>query len=57
MNQGAFNNPVMEEVALTLLKNRLRIFLSRGIKGTYVFCEDDETGEFLMNAYENNIPV
>jgi len=37
------------DIAMTLLKNRLRIFLSRGIKGTYVFCEDDETREFLIN--------
>ena len=33
--------------ALTLVKNRYRIFLSRGIKGTFVFCEDEETREFF----------
>lgn len=38
------------DIVLHLLKNRLRIFLSRGIKGTYVFCEDDETREFLMRG-------
>ncbi len=34
--------------AMTLLKNRYRIFLSRGIKGTFIFCEDEETAEYLL---------
>jgi DUF2075 family protein len=47
------DDPVKKEIAMTLLKNRLRIFLSRGIKGTYVFCEDDETRKFLIQNYVN----
>lgn len=35
--------------ALNLIINRYRIFLSRGIKGTFIFCEDDETLEYLTN--------
>ena len=30
-----------------LLENRYRIFLTRGINGTYIFCEDSETADFL----------
>lgn len=36
-----------KDLALRLLINRYRIFLTRGILGTYVYCEDDETLEFL----------
>jgi len=36
-----------EERAIRLLINRYRIFLTRGIRGTYIFCEDKETGRFL----------
>jgi len=35
-------------LALKLLANRYRIFLTRGISGTCVYCEDDETAD-LMN--------
>ncbi|MDY6985810.1 MAG: DNA/RNA helicase domain-containing protein [Candidatus Thermoplasmatota archaeon] len=35
------------ELSLSLLKNRYRIFLTRGISGTYIYCEDKETLEFL----------
>lgn len=34
--------------ALFLLINRYRIFLTRGIKGTYIYCEDEETKRFLL---------
>jgi DUF2075 family protein len=33
--------------ALPLLRNRYRIFLTRGIKGTFIYCEDEATTEFL----------
>lgn len=33
--------------ALSLLYNRYRILLTRGIQGTFVFCEDAETRAFL----------
>jgi hypothetical protein len=35
--------------ALRLLQNRYRILLTRGIFGTFVYCEDLETGEFLRS--------
>tara|TARA_B100000315_G_C14556537_1_gene578438 strand:+ start:41 stop:2029 length:1989 start_codon:yes stop_codon:yes gene_type:complete len=34
--------------ARTLLLNRARIFLTRGILGTYIYCEDEKTREFLL---------
>ncbi|WP_156770007.1 DNA/RNA helicase domain-containing protein [Methanocaldococcus sp. FS406-22] len=36
---------------MKLLVNRYRIFLTRGIKGTYVFCEDEETRKFLKDLF------
>lgn len=33
--------------AIPLLVNRYRIFLTRGIQGTYVYCEDEETACLL----------
>lgn len=38
-------------MAMRLLINRYRVFLTRGIKGTYVFCEDEETADFLLRIY------
>ncbi len=35
------------DLVLKLLINRYRIFLTRGIKGTIIFCEDEETADFL----------
>ena len=40
------NNP---ELALKLLQNRYRIFLTRGMLGTVIFCEDEETSHYLKN--------
>ena len=45
---GRKGNRRWNEEALTLLINRYRIFLSRGIKGTLVYCEDDETRQHLL---------
>ncbi|MHB8996169.1 MAG: DNA/RNA helicase domain-containing protein [Armatimonadota bacterium] len=36
--------------ALELLRNRYRIFLTRGILGTFVFFEDDETRDYLTTG-------
>lgn len=36
--------------AIPLLINRYRIFLTRGIQGTYVYCEDEETAKFLKEV-------
>ena len=33
--------------AVQLLINRYRILLTRGIHGTYIFCEDGETGRYI----------
>ena len=33
--------------AMQLLINRYRILLTRGIHGTYIFCEDEETGRYI----------
>lgn len=42
------------ELALKLLENRYRIFLTRGMLGTYIFCEDEETSEHLQNIISKN---
>ena len=44
-NSKAYN------LALNFLINRYRIFLTRGIKGTYIFCEDSETAAFLSRIW------
>ena len=36
------------KTAITLLRNRYRILLSRGIFGTAIYAEDTETREFLL---------
>ena len=38
-----------DKEALPLLKNRYRIFLTRGILGTYIYCEDDATMRYLKS--------
>jgi uncharacterized protein len=43
-------DPQSKELATRLLVNRYRIFLTRGIKGTYIFCEDKPTAEFLQQV-------
>lgn len=43
------------ELALKLLINRYRIFLTRGIFGTYIYCEDDETYEYLESIINSRI--
>lgn len=40
-NQKAYSK------AMELLINRYRIFLTRGILGTYIYCEDEETRNYL----------
>ncbi|BFH72886.1 hypothetical protein SJAV_08300 [Sulfurisphaera javensis] len=35
--------------ALTLLKNRYYIMLTRGIRGVYIFCEDEKTRDYLLS--------
>lgn len=41
--------PEDRALAMELLVNRYRIFLTRAIHGTFIYCEDDETGEFLRD--------
>ncbi|MCX7832016.1 MAG: DUF2075 domain-containing protein, partial [Actinobacteria bacterium] len=43
-----------EEKAIRLLKNRYRIFLTRGMLGTSIFCEDKETGQLLKKLLLKN---
>jgi len=38
-----------QQKAIRLLQNRYRIFLTRGIHGTYIFCEDKETANYLKS--------
>ncbi|HHY38525.1 MAG TPA: DUF2075 domain-containing protein [Clostridia bacterium] len=42
--------------ALELLRNRYRIFLTRGIRGTLVFCEDSETRQCLLKMLNAPTP-
>lgn len=39
--------------AFDLMINRYRIFLTRGIKGTIIFAEDDETRAYLLSLLRN----
>jgi hypothetical protein len=45
----AKKEPKARALAAELLGNRYRIFLTRAIHGTFIYCEDDETGDFLQN--------
>jgi len=50
MNQiGDDKNHQHYEDVKTLLLNRARIFLTRGILGTYIYCEDEATRDFLLS--------
>ena len=44
LNSCVRNNP---ELAIKLLQNRYRIFLTRGMLGTVIYCEDEETRNYL----------
>lgn len=50
INKAKNGNTQAYALALNLLINRYRIFLTRGIKGTYIFCEDPETADFLRRV-------
>jgi DUF2075 family protein len=50
---GRPGNRHWAQQALELVLNRYRIFLTRGIKGTLIFCEDEETGAFLTHLVHN----
>jgi len=50
INKAKNGNTQTYALALNLLINRYRIFLTRGIKGTYIFCEDPETADFLRRV-------
>lgn len=45
--KGKLGDKEAYERARRLLINRYRILLTRGIKGTFIFCEDNETASFL----------
>lgn len=44
---GKDGNSDSYKTAISLLINRYRILLTRGIHGTYIFCEDKETGKHI----------
>ncbi len=44
--------PVVNELAIELLRSRYRVFLTRGIFGTFVHFEDPETKAYLAPALE-----
>ena len=48
MKEARNGNDKVREESEFLLKNRYRIFLTRGIKGTCIYCEDGETLEYLL---------
>ncbi len=47
LNNCVGSNP---ELAIQLLQNRYRIFLTRGMLGTIIFCEDKETENYLRQV-------
>ena len=49
---GKNGNRDSYNTAISLLINRYRILLTRGIHGTYIFCEDGETGKYLHSLIE-----
>ncbi|QRF74770.1 hypothetical protein Thermo_00260 [Thermoplasmatales archaeon] len=51
--KGKMGDKEAYELARKLLINRYRILLTRGIKGTLVFCEDAETAEFLHSTIDH----
>ncbi len=53
INQAKKGKVDADIIARRLLENRYRIFLTRGIKGTYIFCEDEETANFLRRIYND----
>lgn len=38
----------------SIVKNTYRTLLSRGMKGCYVYCTDEETGEYFQNSCEES---
>ena len=53
--KGKAGNMEAYETARFLLINRYRILLTRGIKGTFIFCEDPETASFLRESIHSSI--
>jgi uncharacterized protein len=47
---GKTGNHKWNNSALELMVNRYRVFLTRGIKGTFIFCEDEETQAHLQSC-------
>ncbi|MFG1415972.1 MAG: DNA/RNA helicase domain-containing protein [Thermoplasmataceae archaeon] len=51
--KGKLGDKEAYEKARGLLINRYRILLTRGIKGTFIFCEDPETFTFLQQIMQS----
>jgi DUF2075 family protein/adenylylsulfate kinase-like enzyme len=46
-SRNKITNP---KIAMPLLKNAYRVLCSRGMKGCYIYCIDDETQNYLRNS-------
>lgn len=46
-NVGELKSVRASENIRKFILDRYRIFLTRGMLGTFIFCEDPETGEYL----------
>ena len=54
LSNGDLTHPACEQ-ARTLLLNRARVFLTRGIMGTFVYAEDENTRKFLKSLAVANL--
>ena len=51
--KGKLGDKEAYEKARNLLINRYRILMTRGIRGTFIFCEDAETASFLQQTVQS----
>ena len=51
--KGKLGDKEAYEKARSLLINRYRILMTRGIRGTFIFCEDTETASFLQQTVQS----
>jgi len=51
MNAAKKGDIEKQKLALKLLQNRYRIFLTRGMKGTYIYFEDEETKKYFLEKF------
>ncbi|MGC8515070.1 MAG: DNA/RNA helicase domain-containing protein [Thermoplasmata archaeon] len=51
--KGKLGDKEAYDKARSLLINRYRILMTRGIRGTFIFCEDPETASFLQQTIQS----